>query len=64
MTLSNSSLLETIESDQASILYQANLSRINGVEIQELPNAVRVTLVAEGTPSNTVSGMNCYFQSF
>ncbi len=64
MIFSNSSSLETVESSQASILYQANLSRINGVEIQELPEAVRVTLVAEGTPSNTVSGMNCYFPSF
>ncbi len=58
MILSNSSVLETIESSQASILYQANLSRINGAPIQQLPAVVLVTLVAVGTPSNIISGNN------
>ena len=63
VTLSNSSALETIESSQASILYQATLSRIDGTQVQQLPTVVSVTLVAEGTPSNTVSGNNQMFPS-
>ena len=63
MILSNSSVLETIESSQASILYQATLSKINGAQILKLPAVVSVTLVAEGTPSNTVSGNNQMFPS-
>ncbi len=62
MTLSGDSDLETIESTQADIPYQVTLSRINGASIQQLPAPVRVSLVAVGTPSNTISGNN-YYQS-
>ncbi len=66
MTLSNSSALETIESSQASILYQATLTRIDGAQIQQLPATVSITLVAEGTPLNTIiiSGNNNYIKRF